>query len=163
MKYFLSEYLDIYSPNTTKKEIQEKILNFENACKEYKNYMQKNAKLFQKSFLNEYQKCGFHDYKIQNIDISFKNIKNKKTVLNITIHLESKGISYYLISEDVQNYSSSVEIEINNSTLLNDYLNGEYYRDEQRLWHHNFLFGQYYEFNITSKNFIFKKSDITLL
>lgn len=160
MKYFLSEYLDIYSPGITNDEIKQKNLKWENSCKEYSKYMQQNAGLFQKSFLNEYRKEGFHDYKIKNIDTKFENYKNKEIKMNIIVHLESKGIDYFLISEDVKNYSSSVNIEIKHSQLINDYLNGEYYRDEHRLWHHNFLFGYYYEINITSKKFILKNQKI---
>lgn len=157
MKYFSPEYLDIYNSNFTKEEIKEKELQFKNACNMYDNYIQKNEKLFQKSFLYEYHKQGFHDYKIKNIDIRFENHKNKEIKINIIVHLESKGINYFLISKDVKSYSSSINIDIKHSQLINDYLNGEYYRDEQRLWHHNFLFGYYYEVNITSKKFIFKK------
>lgn len=159
MKYFLPEYLDIYSPDITNEEIEQKNLKWENSCKEYRKYIQKNAGLFQKSFLNEYRKQGFHDYKIKNIHTEFENYKNKEIKMNIIVHLESKGTDYFLISKDVKNYSSSVNIEMKHSQLINDYLNGEYYRDEQRLWHHNFLFGFYFEINITSKKFIFKKSD----
>ena len=159
MKYFLPEYLDIYSPNISKEEIKQKSLKWENSCKEYSKYIEKNARLFQKSFLNEYHKEGFHDYKIKNIDIKFENYKNKEIKLNIIVHLESKGIDYFLISKDVKSYSSSINIEMKHSQLINYYLNGEYYRDQQRLWHHNFLFGYYFEINITSKKFIFKKSE----
>lgn len=159
MKYFLPEYIDIYCNNFSKKEIEQKELQWQNACKNYDNYIQKNAKLFQKSFLNEFTKDGFHDYKIKNIDLKFENNKNSRTaLLNVIVHLESNGTNYLLISKDVKNYTTSINVEIENSSLIENYLNGEFYRDEHRLWHHNFLFGFYYEINITSKKFIFKKT-----
>ena len=59
MKYFLSEYLDIYSPGITNDEIKQKNLKWENSCKEYSKYMQQNAGLFQNHFLMNIAKRDF--------------------------------------------------------------------------------------------------------
>ena len=62
----------------------------------------------------------------------------------------------FLISKEVTDFSSVVDIS--NGGLICDYLYGEYFKDDNELWHHNFLFGDYNEINITSRKFIFKKN-----
>ena len=49
MKYFLPEF-DINVPNLTQEECERRERQWELACKEYADYMQKNLKIFSKSF-----------------------------------------------------------------------------------------------------------------
>lgn len=154
MKYFLPEYVDISSPCLTEEERAFKEKQLAEACKKYREYIQKHIDVFSKSFLNKYRNGGFHDYKIKKIDFDFVDI-GIKTSLNIIIILENNDERYFLISKDVTDFSSSISIE--NMYFVNDYLYGEYYKDNEQ-WHHNFLFGDYNEINITSKKFIFRKN-----
>lgn len=151
MKYFLREYL---VGDFEKEEQREEL--WEKACEDYEKYRKNNVELFSKAFLNTYHNGGFHDYDIKKVDFDFVDT-GRKTVLNIIISLEYHGEMYFLISKEVTNFSSSIDFEENNP-FLNDYLYGEYYKDDSGLWHHNFLFGLYYEINITSKKFVFKKN-----
>ena len=154
MKYFLPEF-DLSDPNLTREERDFKERQWELACKEYDDYMQKNLKIFSKSFLNEYRNGGFHDYRIVKIDFDFTFDKKKREKLNITICLEHNKKYYYFIHEGVINYNASIEDVC--GVFLNGYLYGEYYKDKDKLWHHNFLFGSFYDMNITCKKFIYKE------
>lgn len=154
MKYFLPEYVDS-NPYLSQEERDKRDLQWEIACEKYEEYMQNNKDIFSSSFLNVFHNGGFHDYNIKKINFDFVD-SGRKTVLNIIISLEHHGEMYFLINKEVTNFSSSIDFEENNP-FFNDYLYGEYYKDDSGLWHHNFLFGLYYEINITSKKFIFKK------
>lgn len=151
MKYFLAEYLDISDVALTEKERTSKELLWKNACDRYNDYMQKHINDFSKSFLKTYYNGGFHDYKINKLLFDFEGQRNK---LNLIINLESHGKRYSFIHKDVINYSASLQTDMRLG--FNDYLYGEYYKDENKFWHHNFLFGEYYEMNITCKKFIFE-------
>ena len=154
MKYFLSDLASHWNLHLTREEHNQRDKEWQKACDDYGKYLQDNAHLFSKSFLNKYRNGGFHDYKIKKIDFDFAN-SGIKTSLNIIISLEHDGEMYFLISKDVTDFSSSIEIQ--SLYFVNDYLHGEYYKDDDGLWHHNFLFGEYNEIDITSKKFIFKK------
>lgn len=154
MKYLLPEYANISSSALTDEERDLKDKRWIQACEEYGEYIRKHADIFSKSFLNKYHNGGFHDYKIKKMDFDFVN-NGKKTSLNIIITLEYNDERCFLISKDVTDFFSSIDIE--NIYFVNDYLYGEYYKDDDK-WHHNFLFGNYNEINITSKKFIFKKN-----
>ncbi len=153
MKYYLPEYLDISRADISQTEREEKNRQWEKACDEYEEYLKKHSKYFSKSFLEEYYKCGFHDYEIVKFDLAFDNAKS---TINIVICLKANDNLYVFDHQDVRNYSTTIEHE-KNCPFINDYLYGEYYKDDERLWHHNFLFGNYFETNITSKKFVFKK------
>ncbi len=148
MKYFLPEYLNI----TKEAEIK-----WEKACNEYAKYVEEHAKIFTKVFLKEYYNGGFHDYLIRRIDMNFVDKKFKETILNIIIELEKNDKKYYFVHEEVKSCNMNNN-EINNK-LFNFYLYGEYYKDEEGFWNHNFLFTNNSEMNITCKNFIFKTID----
>ena len=140
MKYFLPEYLD--APNN---ELWDK------ACREYNDYMTENEAIFSKAFLKEYHSGGFHDYRINQIKTEFTD----SGAVNITVELEHNGSKYLLISKDVT--SSSVTINNQDKSILNNcYLYGEYYKDADGAFNHNFLFGNGSERDITSKGFVFE-------
>lgn len=157
LKYFLTEYLDISSPYMLQEERTKKENQWEIACEKYSEYIKDNENIFSKSFLKIYKNGGFHDYKIDSINFKFEEDKNR---LDIVVNLESSKKTFSFICKDVRNFFSSFEYE-KDSITPNYYLYGEYYKDENKLWHHNFLFGDLYEINITSKDFIFKIGDVS--
>ena len=141
MNYFLPEYLD-----DSNKELWDK------ACREYNYYMTGNEEIFSKAFLKEYRNGGFHDYRIVRIKSEFTG----SGAVNITVELVHKSSRYLLISKDVT--SNSVTINNQDKSILNScYLYGEYYKNDDGAFNHNFLFGNGSECDITSKRFVFKK------
>ena len=160
MKYFFPEYLDISNTNISQEERKIKENQWKIACEKYSEYIINNANIFPKSFLKIYKNGGFHDYKIYSINFNFEDDKKYKKRLDIVVNLESSKKTFSLICKDVKSFYSSFEYE-KNSICPYYYLYGEYYKDENRLWHHNFLFGDLYEINITSKDFIFRIGDVS--
>lgn len=156
MKYLLREYAAVGNLFLTPEEREQSEKQWEIACREYGEYIKNNKNIFSKSFLNAYQKDGFHDYNIKNVNLDFADCKNSCKQLNVIISLEHHGKMCFLISKEVTDFSSVVDIS--NGGLICDYLYGEYFKDDNELWHHNFLFGDYNEINITSRKFIFKKN-----
>ena len=155
MKYFLPEYY--YIINDPKASIDDKKAaskSIYDAYNEYEKYLQKHKRLFSKSFLEEYKKSGFHDYEIQNINFDFENIKRGKA-LNITICIKHNQEIYHFVHKDVKNCTASLN-DLSN-LFLSDYLYGEFYKNNDNLWNHNFLFGYDYEINIECKKFVFCK------
>jgi len=151
MKYFIPEYLNISNVEITEKMRNIYLNKWNEGCEEYSKYFQENINIFSKKFIKVYLNGGFHDYKIKNIEIEYIDAGKK---YDVAVNLKHRDKEYHLISKDVMNYSAKFDIK--ERFLLNHYLYGEYYKDNKGFWHHNFLFGDYFEINIISKKFIFK-------
>lgn len=151
MKYFMKEYLNNSDVEITEDMRNTNLNKWNECCEKYSEYFQNNIDIFSKKFIKAYLNGGFHDYKIKNIDLEYIEAGKK---YNVIINLIYGDKEFHLISKDVINYSA--KLDINDKFLLNNYLYGEYYKDDKGLWYHNFLFGDYFEINIVSKKFIFK-------
>ena len=151
LKYFSLDYLDINVSDLSAEEQEEKHKQWDKACEEYNDYITENEGLFSKAFLKEYRNGGFHDYRILQIKSEF----TESGALNVAVELAHKGYRYLLISKDVVRSSFSIDNQ-DKSILSGNYLYGEYYKDKNGFWNHNFMLGCR-ECDITAKKFVFKK------
>lgn len=153
MKYLIIKNLQ-FSRFSFIRKIRDKKWN--QGCKKYGNYLNENSHLFKKDFYDAIRMHSFHDFLVKNIEMdTITNPDIGKDKINITIVLVHNDIKCVLKHENVTDISISIT-DYFNYHFQNEYLYGEYYYDKSNLFHHNFLFANYYEMNITCEKISYK-------
>lgn len=153
MKYLITKNLQ-FSRFSFIRKVRNKKWN--QCCRKYENCLSENSHLFKKDFYDAIKMHSFHDFLLKNIEMdTVTNSDVGKDRINLTIILVHNDIKCLLRHENITDISISIT-DYFNYHFQNEYLYGEYYYDNSNLFHHNFLFANYYEMNITCKKFSYK-------